>query len=140
VRSALSDIIRNKLRRILAPAPQSEAPPKPNKQEQTVAEKQARAAATARVVEQKIELGRKLVALRAVTPVQTAFGDIVRHRFVLHASNSVTEMMPEIFRNVSCHALTEVPSSATSDTERRRFETMIDAGKRVTGAQIIRVR
>ena len=39
---------------------------------------------------------------------------------------------PEIFSNVSWHALTELASSATSEAEREK----ILAGKRVTGAEI----
>ena len=46
---------------------------------------------------------------------------------------------PEIFRNVSWHALTEL-ASATSDEQRRKFEACILAGERVTGAEIIRAR
>ena len=93
-------------------------------------------------------LDRKLVALRDVTPNNQKFGAAVRKQFGLDDPNSVTEMMrvalygerPEIFRNLSWHALTELASSATSKTERRRFEVLIDAGKRVTAAQIISAR
>jgi hypothetical protein len=47
---------------------------------------------------------------------------------------------PEIFRNVSWHALTELTSSATSEAERHKFEARILAGERVTGAEVIRAR
>ena len=113
----LSTIIRNKLRRILAPAPQPEPPPKPSKHERIAAEKQVRATATARIVEQNIELGRKLVALREVTASNRIFGHAVRQQFRIDDPNSVTEMMrvaklygarPEIFRSPSWHALTEL--------------------------------
>jgi hypothetical protein len=45
---------------------------------------------------------------------------------------------PEIFRNVSWHALTELASSATSEAE--KFAARILAGERVNGAEIIRAR
>lgn len=134
--SDLSTIVRNKLRRILAPpAPQPEPAPKPSKRERIAAERKVRATATARIVERKIELGRKLVTLRDATP-SNQFGHIVRNQFGLDDPNSVTEMIrvvklygdrPEIFRNLSWHALTELASSATSQTQRRKFEARISA-------------
>jgi hypothetical protein len=56
----LSQIVRYKLRRILAPPTQPEPEKRPSKQERIAADKQATAAANRRIVEQKIELGRKL--------------------------------------------------------------------------------
>ena len=47
---------------------------------------------------------------------------------------------PEIFRNVSWHALTELASSATPEAQRRKLEALILASERVNGAQIIRAR
>ena len=47
---------------------------------------------------------------------------------------------PEIFGNVSWHALTELASSATSEAARQKFEARILAGERVNGAEIIRAR
>ena len=47
---------------------------------------------------------------------------------------------PEIFSNASWHALKELASSATSEAERQKFESRILAGKRGSGAEIIRAR
>jgi hypothetical protein len=119
----------------------------PSKKERLAADKLATAAANRRMVEQKIELGRKLAALRDSTPNNQIFGRTVRQRFDLHDPMQVAEMMrvarlygerPEIFRSVSWHALVELASSVTSDEERRKFETRILAGERVNGAEIIR--
>jgi hypothetical protein len=149
VRSVVGQIVRNKLRRILEPAPQPELPLKPSKKERLEADKQATAAANRKIVEQKIELGRRLAALRDTTPSNQKFGWSVRKQFGLDDPLSVAEMMrvtrlygerPEMFRNVSWHALTELASAATSDEDRREFETRISAGERVTGKEIIRAR
>ncbi len=143
---ALERIITRKLRRALAPP---EPVKQPSAKERIAVEKQARATATSRVVEQKIELGRKLVALRDATPSNQVFGHTVRQQFGLDDPNSVTEMMrvaklygarPEISRNLSWHALTELASSATSAAQRRKFEARIFAGERAPGAEIIRAR
>jgi hypothetical protein len=148
VPSALASIVRNKLRRILSPS-QPEPVKLPSGKERRAADKQATAAANRRIVEQKIELGRKLAALRDATPNNRRFGRLVREQFDLHNSLEVAEMMrvvrrygerPEIFSNVSWHALTELASSATSEAERQKFEALILAGERVNGAEIIRAR
>jgi hypothetical protein len=145
--SALRQIVRNKLRRILFP-PQPEPVKPPSGKERRAADKQATAAANRRIVEQKIELGRRLAELRDSMPNNRRFGAAVRklgHDDPLH----VAEVMrvarlygdrPEIFCNASWHALTELASSATSDEERRTFEARIFAGGRVNGAALIRAR
>jgi hypothetical protein len=78
----LSMIVENKVRKILFP-PQPEPPPKPSKQERIAADKQATAEANRRIVEQKIELGRKLAALRDTIPSNRKFGSAVRKQFGL---------------------------------------------------------
>ena len=45
------------------------------------------------MVEQKIELGRKLAALRESTPSNQIFGRTVRQRYDLHDAMEVAEMM-----------------------------------------------
>jgi hypothetical protein len=121
----------------------------PSKKERLEADKQATAAANRKIVEQKIELGRELAALRDATPNNRRFGRAVRERFNLHDAQEVGGMMrvarlygdrPEVFSNASWHALTELASSATSEAQRHKFEARILAGKRVTGAEIIRTR
>jgi hypothetical protein len=148
IRRYLPISVENKVRRILFP-PQPEPVRAPSKKERIAADKQATAAANRRIVEQKIELGRRLAELRDSTPSNQVFGRIVRRQFGLDDPLHVAEMMrvarlygdrPEIVRNVSWHALTELASSATSEAERHKFEARILAGKRVTGAEIIRAR
>lgn len=148
VKSALSQIVRNKLRRILFP-PQPEPVKSPSKEERRATDKQATAAANRKIVEQKIELGRKLAALRDATPSNKEFGRAVRKRFGIDDPLSVAEMMrvarlygdrPEIYVNVSWHALTELASSATSESQRQKFEARLLAGERVNGAEVIRAR
>jgi hypothetical protein len=145
---ALERILKHKLRRILTP-PQPEPPKAPSKEDVRAADKQATAAANRRLVEQKIELGRKLVALRDATTSNQIFGRTVRQRFDLHDANEVCKIMlvarrygerPEIFGNVGWRVLKELASSATSEAERHKFEARICAGERVNGAEIIRVR
>jgi len=120
----------------------------PTEKERRAADKQVTAAANRKIVEQKIELGRKLATLRDATPSNRKFGAAVRklgHDDPLH----VAEVMrvarlygdrPEIFSNASWHALKELASSATSEEEREKFEARILAGERVNGAEIIRAR
>ena len=47
---------------------------------------------------------------------------------------------PEIYQNVGWRVLEQLASSATSEAERQKFEALLVAGKRVTGAGIIRAR
>ena len=47
---------------------------------------------------------------------------------------------PEIYSNVSWHALVELALSATSEAESHKFEARIEAGERVNGAEITRAR
>jgi hypothetical protein len=146
--SALRQIVRNKLRRILFP-PQPEPVKAPSGKERRAADKQATAEANRRIVEKKIELGRKLVALRDSTPSNQIFGRIVRQRFDLHDPLHVAEMMrvarlygdrPEIYRNVGWRVLVELASTATSEARRREFEARILAGEHVNGKEIARAR
>ena len=88
VPSVVSQIVRNKVRRILFP-PQPEPPPKPSKQERIATDKRAALAARNRNVERKVDLGRKLVALRNTTPNNRKFGAAVRKEFDLHSSLEV---------------------------------------------------
>ena len=47
---------------------------------------------------------------------------------------------PEIFRNVGWRTLRDLASSVTSESQRKKFEALVLAGKRVSGAEIIRAR
>jgi hypothetical protein len=107
------------------------------------------AAAKVRIVERKIELGRQLAELRDATPNNRKFGQAVRRQFDIPDANDACEMArvarlyaarPEIYRAVGWHALKELASSATSESQRQNFEARILAGERVTGAEIIRAR
>jgi hypothetical protein len=132
IRQYLPISVENKVRRILLP-PQPEPVRSPSTKERRAADKQATAAANRRIVEQKIEFGRKLVALRDATPNNRRFGAAVRkfgHDDPLH----VAEVMrvarfygarPEIFRNVGWRTLTQLASSATSESQRQKFEARI---------------
>ena len=102
-----------------------------------------------RIVERKIELGRQLAEIRDATPNNRRFGAIVRRQFDIHKATEASEMArvarlhgdrPEIFGNVSWHALTELASTSTPDDLRRQFEARILAGERVNGAEVIRAR
>lgn len=122
---------------------------RPSKKERIATEKARLAAARLAQVECNLELGRRLMALRDITPSNKKFGLAVRRDFDLHDSLHVAEVMrvarlygerPEIFNNVGWRVLKELASSVTSDEERRKFETRIAAGERVTGVEIIRTR
>jgi hypothetical protein len=148
VPSALASIVRNKLRRILSPS-QPEPVKRPSKEERRAADKQATAAANRRLVEQKIELGRKLAALRDTIPNNQKFGRAVRKQFGFDNPLEVAEMArvarrygdrPEIFSKVGWRALTELASSVTSEAQRRNFEALILAGVPINGAELIRAR
>jgi hypothetical protein len=145
---ALASIVRNKLRRILFP-PQPEPPKALSKEERIAADKLATASANRRVVEQRIELGRKLAKLRDATPNNRRFGRIVREKYDLHDSLHVAEVMrvarrygerPEIYRAVGWRVLVQLASQATSTAHREKIEARILAGRRVNGAEIIRAR
>ncbi|MGY3622379.1 hypothetical protein [Bradyrhizobium sp. USDA 10063] len=112
-------------------------------------DRQALKAANGRIAAQRIELGRKLAALRDATPNNKRFGRLVRERFDLNDPQDAGEMRrvaslygdrPEIFRNVSWHILAQPASSATSEARCRKFGAKIVAGERVNGAEIIHAR
>ncbi|MGY2905731.1 hypothetical protein [Bradyrhizobium sp. URHC0002] len=147
VPSALCQIVRNKLGRILSP-PQPEPVKAPSTLERRAADKQATAEANRRIVERNIALGRRLAELRDTMPSNRKFGAAVRK---LGHDNplEVAEMArvarrygdrTEIYSKVGWRVLKEMASTATSETQRRKFEDRIIAGERVTGAEIIRAR
>ena len=148
VQGVVSQIVRNKLRRILCP-PRSEPPAKPSKQERIAADKQAAATARSKIVERKMDLGCKLAALRDSMPNNREFGATVRRQFGLDNALEVAEMMrvarlygdrPEIFGKVGWRVLAQLSSTVTSNAQRGKFEDRIVAGEPITGAEIIRVR
>ncbi|MBT1516828.1 hypothetical protein KIP88_41215 [Bradyrhizobium sp. SRL28] len=107
------------------------------------------AAAKVRLVEQNIELGLKLAALRDTMPSNKKFGAAVRKQFDLHDSLYVAEVMrvarrygdrPEIYRAVGWRTLVELASTTTPEALREKLEARILAGERVNGAEIIRAR
>jgi hypothetical protein len=145
---ALCQIVRNKVRRILFP-PAPEPVKAPTEKERRAADKQVTVAANRKIVEQKVELGRRLAALRDTIPSNQKFGWAVRKQFGLDDPLHVAEMMrvarmygerPEIYGNVGWRTLVELASTATSEAERQKFEAKISAGERVIGAELIRGR
>jgi hypothetical protein len=125
------------------------APAKRSKKERIATEKARAAAARLAQVERNLELGRRLAALRDITPSNKKFGLAVRRDFDLHDSLHVAEVMrvarrygerPEIFGNVGWRVLKELASSVTPEAQRREFEARILAGERVDGAEVIRAR
>jgi len=101
------------------------------------------AAAKARIVDRKIELGRQPAQLRDTMPNN--------RRFSVFAGSSISKTRTRhprwrasagytYLRGVGWRALVELASQATSEAERHKFEARILAGERVTGAEIIRVR
>jgi hypothetical protein len=121
------------------------APPKQTARQQ----REAMAAAKARIVESRVELGLKLAALRDTTPSNKRFGGLVRERFGLDDSLHVAEMMrvarrygdrPEICGNVGWRTLVELASTATPEAQRREIEARIMAGERLRGTDVIRAR
>jgi hypothetical protein len=148
VRSVVGQIVRNKLRRILSP-PAPEPVKAPSTKERRAADKQATAAANRKIVEEKIEIGRKLAALRETMSNNRKFGAAVRKQFGLDDALSVAEMMrvarlygkrPEIYRATGWRTLEQLASTTTPEALRRSFEARILAGERVNGAEIIRTR
>jgi hypothetical protein len=107
------------------------------------------AAAKAKMVDRKIELGRQLAQLRDTMPNNRRFGAAVHQQFDIHDANEASKMAriarlygerPEIFRAVGWQALVQLASTKTSDELCQQFEARILAGERVTGAEIIRTR
>jgi hypothetical protein len=107
------------------------------------------AAAKARIVDRKIELGRQLAQLRDTMPNNRRFGAAVRRQFDIHDANQASEMArvgrlygarPDIYRGVGWRALVELASQATPEPVRLELEARILAGERVNGAEIIRTR
>jgi hypothetical protein len=92
IRHYLSMIVENKVRKILFPPP-PEPPPKPSKRERIAADKRGIAAARIKNVERKMDLGRKLAALRDTVPNNQKFGWAVRRQFGLDNPLEVAEMM-----------------------------------------------
>ena len=146
VRSVVSQIVRNKVQRILTPpAP----PPKPSTRERAAEAKQALAASRTKTIERRLELGRKLAQLRDTMLNNRRFGATVRRQFGLDDPLHVAEMMriarrygerPEIYANIGWRALVELASQATSEAARQKFEARILAGERINGAKIVRSR
>ncbi len=107
------------------------------------------AAAAAKIVERKVELGRQLAELRDVTPNNRRFGAIVRRQFDVHNATEAGEMArvarlygsrPEIYRAMGWSALVQLSSPSTPESSRLEFEVRILAGERVNGAEIVRSR
>jgi hypothetical protein len=147
VQGVLSQIVRNKLRRTLRP-PQPEPVRAPSKRERLAADR--RAAATARLVEveRNLELGKKLLELRAATPNNREFGHLRTHRFDVDALTGAAAVRvvrlygdrPEIYRGVRWRTLVELSSAALSEGRRRALELRIIAGDTITAARVRRAR
>jgi hypothetical protein len=143
-KSVLSQIVRNKLRRILTP-PQPESVKPPSKKERLAADKQATAAARLAEIERNLDLGRTLIALRDRTPCNELFGWAVRTQFDLDRQH-VAEMTrvarrygdrPEIYRKAKLwRVLVRLSSTALPESRRQAFERRIVAGENVKAKEI----
>ncbi|MBR0696733.1 hypothetical protein [Bradyrhizobium lablabi] len=107
------------------------------------------AAAKARIVEQRIEFGEQLAAIRDTEPNNRRFGRIVRQQFDIHCGTEAAELArvarvygsrPEIYRAVSWQALVQLSSPSTPESVREKIESRILEGERVSGAEVIRAR
>jgi hypothetical protein len=142
--SVLSQIVRNKLSRILFP-PQPE-PVKQSKREKIAA---AKASVTRLAqVERNMEMGRQLIALRDLTPNNRAFGRLRTNQFDVDTV-AAAEMMrvarlygdrPEIYRKVRWAVLVELASSVLSESCRQEFERRIVAGVTVRANEVAAAR
>lgn len=145
--SALERILKHKLRRMLISQPAAPAP-RLSKKERIAAHREATAAANLKIVEQRLDLGRKLAALRDVTPRNTTFGQIVRHKFDLHNPAEVAAMIraatlygerPDIIAKVrNWRTLVALTSTLLSEPARLEWEARILAGENVMGTEIAR--
>ncbi|WFU26324.1 hypothetical protein QA649_08980 [Bradyrhizobium sp. CB1717] len=118
----------------------------PPKQERPRAEKKLPRSVT-RVAENqaKIELGRKLLALREQTPNNRKFGELARAKCDLDASR-ISDLMrvaryygerDEITCRLSWRALVALSSSALPETARNDLERRVASGERVPTSQIL---
>ena len=145
VPSALCQIVRNKVRRVLFP-PAPEPVKAPSTKERLEAGKQATAAARLAEVERNLEIGRKLLALFAKTPCNKEFGRLrVRHFDIdqQHVSAMIRATRlygdrPEIHRKVSWRALVGLSSTTMLESRREAFERRILAGENVRANEITR--
>lgn len=110
--------------------------------------KQPRSVTRIPEIQAKLELGRKLLELRAKTPSNRNFGGLVRQQFDIDQA-SATEAMRvarmygdrwEITTRLSWAALIELSSASVPAPIRRALEAKIIAGKRVGNAEIRRAR
>ncbi|KRR26470.1 hypothetical protein CQ14_03005 [Bradyrhizobium lablabi] len=142
--SALNRIIRNKVRRLLTP-PQPEPVKVPSKKEQAEASRKTLASANRKTVERNIELGRKLAALRDVTPRNRAFSHAV-DQFDLRDRHEAAELIrvarlygdrSDITAKVrNWRVLVGLSSTTLSDAARRKLEGRILAGENVTAKAV----
>jgi hypothetical protein len=132
-RYGVATLIHRELNAAFAEKPDV-APPRQTARQQ----REAMAAAKARIVERRVELGRQLAALRDATPSNKKFGWAVRKQFDLHNLLYVAEVMrvarmygarPEIYGNVGWRTLVELASITTPEDLRRKFEARILAGQ-----------
>lgn len=122
------------------------APPKRDRKAEAAEAKAARDAALLALIEQKIELGRQLAELRDVTPRNTAFGHIVRHKFDLPHPNVVAQMIrvwkrygnrPDIVSKVrNWRVLADLTRTLLPERARLDFEAKILGGEKVLAKTI----
>lgn len=133
-----SDVLHNKLLKILGPAkaaakPAAKPEPKP-----------PRSLTRVPGVEKNIHLGLELLSLRSTIKGNAAFGHAVRHRFDVDGQHACEVMKvaraygtrPEIFTRLSWNALLYLASPALPAAAREALERRIVAGERVGAPEI----
>jgi hypothetical protein len=99
-------------------------------------------------VEASIDVGVKLLALRATTPGNCQFGRLVRARFDIDQLRATEAMRvarvyadrPEIYRRLSWQALLDLASPSIPAAVRQQLEAVITPGNPITGPDIRRIR
>jgi hypothetical protein len=142
VPSVVSQIVRNKIQRILTPpAP----PPEPSTREQAEEAKQALAASRTKTIERRLDLGRRLAALRDVTPCNRTYSRAV-DKFDLRHRHEVAELTrvarrygsrPDITGKVrNWRALVALSSTLLPESRRQEFERRIAVGESVSAKAV----
>jgi hypothetical protein len=101
------------------------------------------------LIEKRIEIGLKLIELRAKARRNNDFSTMRKKQLGDVDSVLATEATrvariygsrPDIFRRISWRALVELSSPSLSTSTRQRFEAAIRAGKDIKGPQVARAR
>ena len=101
------------------------------------------------MIERKIEIGMKLLALRSTVKSNRAFGELRKRNFPDLDNQEASELMkvarlyghrPEIYKRTTWQVLAYLASPKLTAATRLRFETAIIAGKKVRAKDVKRAR